>query len=188
MNVEGMITHKTAVILANADSTVVQRLSEYANNNWYKVERVFEHRDTVDACRRYCVEHHIDAILVESLNVLGSTLSEVRQLLRDCDLSHINIYCLREDIAVRNHMTGERTQLIKVLEACAMFSAPDKEQPRPRRGRQVGYRKADEVKREEYADVLQHIQDTELSDRAISRITGCSASTVRRLRAEYSVT
>lgn len=179
-----MIRHKTAVLLVLSNNNVVQRLSEYANNNWYMVDRMFEfdRGDDLDACITYCVETHIDAMLVESLTTLGDSIGEVLQAIRDCDEKHINIYSLREDISIRNRLTDERTSLIKVLVTCKQLM-PDVARPR---GRQLGYRKSAEVKREEYSDALRHIEEGRLSDRAIARLCGCGASTVRRLRDDFT--
>lgn len=99
-----------AVIYARVSSTndrqstdrQVTDLTNYANANGYELVKSFEEyisgakknegRPVLCECLDYCIENHIDSLLISELSRLGRNVDEVLANVKRCKDNSLNIY------------------------------------------------------------------------------------------------
>lgn len=211
---------KTAVIYARVSSVgdrqnterQVRDLTEYARVNGYEVKEVFEEhisgavkneeRTVLSECLTYCVDKHIDALLVSELSRLGRTCDEVLAIVKFAKerQNHLNIYFQKEGLSLFNADGTKNpflTIFISVLGTCAEMERDSIKfrlnsgrkryvDNGGRLGRKVGYRKSADKKKEEYACAIKLLKQG-YSVRKTAKLSDTSVSTVTRLKREFAL-
>lgn len=109
---------KTAVIYARVSSTndrqstdrQVTDLTEYAKRNDMEVMAIYsehisgavknEDRPVLCECLDYCINDHIDILLISEMSRLGRNVDEVLANVKRCKENHLNIYFQKENISI----------------------------------------------------------------------------------------
>lgn len=188
----------------------VKDLKEYASKNSMEVSHIFEEhisgakknkdRVILTECLDYCIENHIDILLISELSRLGRNVDEVLANVRYCKEHHLNIYLQKENLSIYDQDGNENpflTIMIAVLGTCAQM---ERENIRFRLesgrkqyvdnggklGRKTGYRKSKEDKKEQYKEVLKLLKGG-YPVRKVVVLTNVSESTVMRLKKEFAL-
>lgn len=207
-----------AVIYARVSSTgdrqsterQVSDLSAYAERNDYAVGKVFqehisgakrnEERPVLCECLDYCINEHIDCLLISELSRLGRNVDEVLANVKRCKDAHLNIYFQKENLSIFQPDGSKNPFLnifISVLGTCAELER-ENIQYRLNSGRRIyiekggilgrkpGSVKTTEKKEQEYKDVLAYLRKG-YGVRVTSKLTDVSESTVGRLKKEFGI-
>lgn len=207
-----------AVIYARVSSTgdrqsterQVLDLSAYAERNDYAVVKVFqehisgakrnEERPVLCECLDYCINEHIDCLLISELSRLGRNVDEVLANVKRCKDAHLNIYFQKENLSIFQPDGSKNPFLnifISVLGTCAELER-ENIQYRLNSGRRIyiekggtlgrkpGSVKTTEKKEQEYKDVLTYLRKG-YGVRVTSKLTNVSESTVGRLKKEFGI-
>lgn len=213
-----MENKKTAVIYARVSSVgdrqnterQVRDLTEYAQANNYQVKKGFEEhisgavknesRVILSECLSYCIDNHIDTLLVSELSRLGRNVDEVLATVKFAKDNHLSIYFQKEGLSLFNADGTKNpflTIFISVLGTCAELERDSIKfrlnsgrkryiDAGGRLGRKVGYRKPANAKLEEYKEALKLLRQG-YSIRKTAKLSDTSVSTVARLKREFSL-
>jgi len=205
-----------AVIYARVSSTndrqstdrQVTDLTNYANANGYELVKSFEEyisgakkneeRPVLCECLDYCIENHIDSLLISELSRLGRNVDEVLANVKRCKDNSLNIYFQKENLSIFQPDGTKNPFLnifISVLGTCAEMERENIKfrlnSGRERYianggklGRKVGSTKSVEAKKEEYKKVLKELKSG-TSVRKTAKLCDVSVSTVQRLKKEF---
>lgn len=186
-------------------SRQVQDLQDYADRNYFKVEKVFEehlsgltklsHREILAAALTYAKEHHIHTILCTELSRMGRS-DDVLYIVKECKDHHINIFFQKENINIFQE-DGTPSPILNILISCLIFSSQTELEcikSRLQSGRnrwlkaggKPGKPKGSGVKDKtqlasEYRSVIKHLKAGQ-SIRNTSKITGVSPATVQKVK------
>lgn len=190
-------------------------LTDYATTNGLNVQQTFEEhisgakrnseRAVLNDCFSFCQENGTDILLVSELSRLGRNVDEVLSSIRWCKENHLNIYLQKEGLHIYDRDGKENpylTIMIAVLGTAAQLERENiafRLQSGRRRyvernlaltgksglGRE-GYRKPKEQKAEEYKETLKLLRKG-YPYRKVSKLTGVSTSTVKRLKKEFGI-
>lgn len=207
-----------AIIYARVSSTgdrqsterQVLDLSTYAEHNAYSVVKVFqehisgakrnEERPILCECLDYCINEHIDCLLISELSRLGRNVDEVLANVKRCKDAHLNIYFQKENLSIFQPDGSKNPFLnifISVLGTCAELER-ENIQYRLNSGRRIyiekggilgrkpGSVKTTDKKEQEYKDVLAYLRKG-YGVRVTSKLTDVSESTVGRLKKEFGI-
>lgn len=207
-----------AVIYARVSSTGDRQsterqesdLSAYAERNDYAVVKVFqehisgakrnEERPVLCECLDYCINEHVDCLLISELSRLGRNVDEVLANVKRCKDAHLNIYFQKENLSIFQPDGSKNPFLnifISVLGTCAELER-ENIQYRLNSGRRIyiekggtlgrkpGSVKTTEKKEQEYKDVLTYLRKG-YGVRVTSKLTNVSESTVGRLKKEFGI-
>ena len=185
-------------------------LRNYAEKNDFQVVKVFEEkisgakrneeREILLECVDYCIDNHIHTLLTSELSRVGRSTLQVLKTLDSLHTNGINVYIqnlglntLNNDKTI-NPMTSIITTVMSELYSIergniqyrlnsgrANYIAKG-----GKLGRNIGSTKSTEDKRDEYKEALALLRKG-YAIRNISKITGNSASTVQRLKKEFSL-
>jgi len=185
-------------------------LKSYAEKNDFQVVKVFEEkisggkrneeREILLECVDYCIDNHIHTLLTSELSRVGRSTLQVLKTLDSLHTNGINVYIqnlglntLNNDKTI-NPMTSIITTVMSELYSIergniqyrlnsgrANYIAKG-----GKLGRNIGSTKSTEDKRDEYKEALALLRKG-YAIRNISKITGNSASTVQRLKKEFSL-
>ena len=185
-------------------------LKSYAEKNDFQVVKVFEEkisggkrneeREILLECVDYCIDNHIHTLLTSELSRVGRSTLQVLKTLDSLHTNGINVYIqnlglntLNNDKTI-NPMTSIITTVMSELYSIergniqyrlnsgrANFIAKG-----GKLGRNIGSTKSTEDKRDEYKEALALLRKG-YAIRNIAKITGDSASTVQRLKKEFSL-
>ena len=185
-------------------------LQKYADNNQISVVKVFEEhisgvkkneeRPVLCECLNYCVENKIDLLLISELSRLGRNVDEVLANVRFCKDNNLNIYFQKEGLSIFQADGTKNPFLnifISVLGTCAemerdnikfrLISGRNKYiADGGKLGRKIGYRKSLEKKETEYKAVIRELKKG-TSVRRTAKLCDVSASTVQRIKKEFSI-
>lgn len=191
-------------------------LTNYANRNAMIICKTFEEhisgakknheRPVLQECLTFCVEEKIDMLLLSELSRLGRNVDEVLANIRFAKENRLNVYFQKEGISIYGNDGKENpylTIMIAVLGTCAQMEREnihyrlqsgrkvyvDKNLAATGKsglGRKEGYRKPVETKKEEYKEVLKLLRSG-YPIRKVAKLTEVSASTVKRLKKEFSI-
>lgn len=207
-----------AVIYARVSSTgdrqsterQVSDLSAYAERNDYAVIKVFqehisgakrnEERPVLCECLDYCINEHIDCLLISELSRLGRNVDEVLANVKRCKDAHLNIYFQKENLSIFQPDGSKNSFLnifISVLGTCAELERENIQyrlnsgrrlyiEKGGTLGRKPGSVKTTEKKEKEYKDVLAYLRKG-YGVRVTSKLTNVSESTVGRLKKEFAI-
>lgn len=185
-------------------------LQKYADNNNINIVKVFEEhisgakrneeRPVLCECLNYCVENGTDTLLISELSRLGRNVDEVLANVRYCKDSHLNIFFQKEGLSIFQADGTKNPFLnifISVLGTCAEMERENIKfrlnsgrnkyiAEGGKLGRKIGYRKPLEKKETEYKSVIRELKKG-TSIRRTAKLCDVSASTVQRIKKEFSI-
>ena len=151
-------------------------------------------------CLDFCIDNHIDTLLISELSSLGRNVDEVLANVKRCKDNNLNIYFQKENLSVFQPDGTKNPFLnifISVLGTCAEMERENIKfrlnSGRERYianggklGRKVGSTKSEETKKEEYKKVLKELRNG-TSVRKTAKLCDVSVSTVQRLKKEFGL-
>lgn len=185
-------------------------LQKYAENNNISIVKVYEEhisgakrneeRPILCECLSYCVENKIDLLLISELSRLGRNVDEVLANVRFCKDNNLNIFFQKEGLSIFQADGTKNPFLnifISVLGTCAEMERENIKfrlnsgrskyiAEGGKLGRKVGYRKPTEKKEIEYKNVIKELKKG-TSVRRTAKLCDVSASTVQRIKKEFSI-
>lgn len=216
-----MAEYKSAIIWSRTSSSgalegrqsttrQVQDLQDYADRNYFKVEKVFEehlsgltklsHREILAAALTYAKEHHINTILCTELSRMGRS-DDVLYIVKECRDHNINIYFQKENMNIFQE-NGEPSPILNILISCLIFSSQTELECIKSRlssgrerwlqsGGKPGKPKGSGVKTKaqlasEYKSVIKNLKAGQ-SIRNTSKITGVSPCTIIKVKRAFGL-
>lgn len=202
-----------AVIYARVSSTTdrqdttrqVKDLTTYANNNALNVVKTFEEhvsgakgvkeRPVLAECLRFCVDNHIDCLLLSELSRLGRNVDDVLANVRFCTDHRLNVYFQKEQLSIFDQSGNKHPFLaimIAVLGTCAEMERENikfrlnsgRERAKAngvKMGRPVGATKSDEQLLKDHAKVVALLKQG-VSIRVIAQSLNVSTTTVQKVK------
>ena len=210
MNTACIFSRVSSLSDRQSNERQVVDLRNYAEKNDFQVVKVFEEkisggkrneeREILLECVDYCIDNHIHTLLTSELSRVGRSTLQVLKTLDSLHTNGINVYIqnlglntLNNDKTI-NPMTSIITTVMSELYSIergniqyrlnsgrANYIAKG-----GKLGRNIGSTKSTEDKRDEYKEALALLRKG-YAIRNISKITGNSASTVQRLKKEFSL-
>lgn len=184
----------------------VEDLQTYADSNHIQVVKVFQEHQSGGRANKdrpllleafsYCLENHIDTILISELSRLGRRCDEVLESIKFLKDHHINCYFLKEQLSIFSPNGKENPYLTIMcavlgtaaeLEKEAIYYRLNSGRDRYiRLGGKLGKPKGAGVKtremmKEEYRSVIKNLKAGQ-SIRNTSKITGVSPATVLKVK------
>ena len=159
-----------------------------------------EERRVLCECLDFCIDNHIDTLLISELSRLGRNVDEVLANVKRCKDNNLNIYFQKENLSIFQPDGTKNPFLnifISVLGTCAEMERENIKfrlnSGRERYianggklGRKVGSTKSEETKKEEYKKVLKELRNG-TSVRKTAKLCDVSVSTVQRLKKEFGL-
>lgn len=159
-----------------------------------------EERPVLCECLDFCIDNHIDTLLISELSRLGRNVDEVLANVKRCKDNNLNIYFQKENLSIFQPDGTKNPFLnifISVLGTCAEMERESIKfrlnSGRERYianggklGRKVGSTKSEETKKEEYKKVLKELRNG-TSVRKTAKLCDVSVSTVQRLKKEFGL-
>ena len=159
-----------------------------------------EQRPVLCECLDFCIDNHIDTLLISELSRLGRNVDEVLANVKRCKDNNLNIYFQKENLSIFQPDGTKNPFLnifISVLGTCAEMERESIKfrlnSGRERYianggklGRKVGSTKSEETKKEEYKKVLKELRNG-TSVRKTAKLCDVSVSTVQRLKKEFGL-
>lgn len=202
-----------AVIYARVSSTTdrqdttrqVKDLTTYANNNALNVVKTFEEhvsgakgvkeRPVLAECLRFCVDNHIDCLLLSELSRLGRNVDDVLANVRFCTDHRLNVYFQKEQLSIFDQSGNKHPFLaimIAVLGTCAEMERENikfrlnsgRERAKAngvKMGRPVGATKSDEQLLKDHAKVVALLKQG-VSIRVVAQSLNVSTTTVQKVK------
>lgn len=189
----------------------VEDLKAYSDANHIKVIKTFEEhisggksnkdRPLLQEAFTFCLDNHIDIILISELSRLGRKCDEILESIKFLKDHHINCYFLKEQLSIFSP-DGKENPYLTIM--CAVLgTAAELEREtiyyRLKSGRDKYIRdggrlgkpkgagmKTKEQMSTEYKSVIKHLKAGQ-SVRNTAKITGVSPSTVQRVKKEFSL-
>lgn len=186
----------------------VEDLKSYAIKNELDVVGVYEEkisgakrneeRPELMACLEYCIINKVSTLLISEMSRLGRNVWELQETIKRCVDNGLNVYFQKEGISLLDS-NGKPSLItpimVSVLGVCAEMERENIKfrlnsgrakyiSDGGKLGRKVGYRKSDEQKKEQYAEVLRDLRRGK-SMRDIAKLYDVSLSTVQRLKKEF---
>lgn len=189
----------------------VEDLQHYAMTNHLEVIKTYEEhisggkankdRPLLQEALNFCMENHIDTILISELSRLGRRCDEILETIKFLKDHRINCYFLKEQLSIFS-ADGKENPYLTIM--CAVLgTAAELERETIyyrlssgrdkyiRDGGKLGKPKGAGVKTKdqlatEYKSVLKNLKAGQ-SVRNTSKITGVSPSTVQRLKKEFEL-
>lgn len=159
-----------------------------------------EERPVLCECLDFCIDNHIDTLLISELSRLGRNVDEVLANVKRCKDNNLNIYFQKENLSIFQPDGTKNPFLnifISVLGTCAEMERESIKfrlnSGRERYianggklGRKVGSTKSEETKKEEYKKVLKELRNG-TSVRKTAKLCDVPVSTVQRLKKEFGL-
>lgn len=188
----------------------VADLTNYASSNGLKVLNVYEEhisgakrnaeRAVLTECIDYAVTNGVEVVLFSELSRCGRAVWEVLDTIRTLKDNGINAYFQKEGLSLFGTDGKENPYLavmVSVLGVCAQLERENITYrlnsgrakyiaDGGKLGRKVGSVKTKEQKQEEYAKVIRSLRAGK-SVRDTAAICGVSASTVQRIKKEFTI-
>lgn len=206
-----------AVIYARVSSTndrqstdrQVIDLTNYANNNGIELVKVYEEhisgakkneeRPVLCECLDFCIDNHIDTLLISELSRLGRNVDEVLANVKRCKDNSLNIYFQKENLSIFQPDGTKNPFLnifISVLGTCAEMERENIKfrlnsgreryiENGGRVGRKKGSVKSRETKEKEYKDVIICLRKG-YTIRDTARLCNVGLSTIQRVKKEFA--
>lgn len=191
----------------NTDRQIVD-LKAYAQYAKLEVVKIFEEhisgakknneRAILVEAVEYCMNEHIDMLLVSELSRLGRNAFEVLEVVKKLVDSQINLFMQKEQLLLLDK-DGKPSMfapiMIATLSTCAQLERENIKfrlnsgrqlyiERGGKLGRKQGSVKSIETKKEEYKDVISFLKKG-ISVRNVAKLSGKSVSTVQRIRNEF---
>ena len=186
----------------------IQDLKILADQRNYEVEKIFEEhisgakknseRPVLNECLYYCFSNNITILLISELSRLGRNVDEVLKNVMLCKEKKLNVYFQKENLSIFDDSGKEHPFLTIFIAILGTVSQMERENIKFRLnsgrelykrnggklGRKVGYRKSEEVKREQYKGVIKLLKKG-YSVRSIAKLENVGISTVMRIKKEF---
>lgn len=191
----------------NTDRQIVD-LKAYAQYTKLEVVKIFEEhisgakknneRAILVEAVEYCMNEHIDMLLVSELSRLGRNAFEVLEVVKKLVDSQINLFMQKEQLLLLDK-DGKPSMfapiMIATLSTCAQLERENIKfrlnsgrqlyiERGGKLGRKQGSVKPRDKKKEEYKDVISYLRKG-FSIRNVSKLTGRGVSTVQRIKKEF---
>lgn len=191
----------------NTDRQIVD-LKAYAQYAKLEVVKIFEEhisgakknneRPILVEAVEYCMNEHIDMLLVSELSRLGRNAFEVLEVVKKLVDSQINLFMQKEQLLLLDK-DGKPSMfapiMIATLSTCAQLERENIKfrlnsgrqlyiERGGKLGRKQGSVKPRDKKKEEYKDVISYLRKG-FSIRNVSKQTGRGVSTVQRIKKEF---
>lgn len=191
----------------NTDRQIVD-LKAYAQYAKLEVVKIFEEhisgakknneRPILVEAVEYCMNEHIDMLLVSELSRLGRNAFEVLEVVKKLVDSQINLFMQKEQLLLLDK-DGKPSMfapiMIATLSTCAQLERENIKfrlnsgrqlyiERGGKLGRKQGSVKPRDKKKEEYKDVISYLRKG-FSIRNVSKLTGRGVSTVQRIKKEF---
>ena len=188
----------------------ISDLSEYAAFQKLQISQIYEEkisgakknreRPVLIEAIEYCKENKVSFLLVSELSRLGRNAFEVLATVKDLIDSGINLYLQKEQLTLLDG-DGKPTLfapiMIATLSTCAQLERENIKfrlnsgrklyiEHGGKLGRKVGSIKTVEQKKEQYKDIISYLKRG-YSVRTIAKLTNKGASTVQRIKKEFSL-
>ena len=188
----------------------ISDLSEYAAFQKLQISQIYEEkisgakknreRPVLIEAIEYCKENKVSFLLVSELSRLGRNAFEVLATVKDLIDSGINLYLQKEQLTLLDG-DGKPTLfapiMIATLSTCAQLERENIKfrlnsgrklyiEHGGKLGRKVGSIKTIEQKKEQYKDIISYLKRG-YSVRTIAKLTNKGASTVQRIKKEFSL-
>ena len=174
----------------------------------YKIEKIYEEhisgakknseRPILSECLRYCFSKNIKILLISELSRLGRNVDEVLKNVMLCKEKKLNVYFQKESLSIFDDQGKEHPFLTIFIAILGTVSQMERENIKfrlnsgrelykrngGRLGRKVGYRKPEEVKKEQYQGVIKLLKKG-YSVRSIAKIEEVGVSTVMRVKKQF---
>jgi len=210
MNTACIFSRVSSLSDRQSNERQVVDLRNYAEKNDFQVVKVFEEkisggkrneeREILLECIDYCIDNKIHSLLTSELSRVGRSTLQVLKTLDALHSNGINVFIqnlglntLNNDKTI-NPMTSIITTVMSELYSIERGNIQYRLNSGRanyiskggKLGRNVGSTKSTEDKREEYKETLALLRKG-YAIRNIAKITGDSASTVQRLKKEFSL-
>ena len=188
----------------------ISDLSEYAAFQKLQISQIYEEkisgakknreRPVLMEAIEYCKENKVSFLLVSELSRLGRNAFEVLATVKDLIDSGINLYLQKEQLTLLDG-DGKPTLfapiMIATLSTCAQLERENIKfrlnsgrklyiEHGGKLGRKVGSIKTIEQKKEQYKDIISYLKRG-YSVRTTAKLTNKGASTVQRIKKEFSL-
>lgn len=189
----------------------VEDLKSYASSNRLSVLHIYEEhisggksnkdRPILQQALSFCLDNHIDIILVSELSRLGRKCDEILETIKFLKDHHINCYFQKEQLSIFDS-TGKENPYLTIM--CAVlgtaaqierdsisFRLKSGRDKYIREGGKIGKPKGSGVKTRaqletEYKSVIRNLRSGQ-SVRNTAKITGVSQSTVQRVKKAFGL-
>ena len=179
--------------------------TQHANNNALNVVKTFEEhvsgakgvkeRPVLAECLQFCIDNHIDCLLLSELSRLGRNVDDVLANVRFCTDHHLNVYFQKEQLSIFDQSGNKHPFLaimIAVLGTCAEMERDNikfrlnsgRERAKAngvKMGRPVGATKSDDQLLKDHAKVVALLKQG-VSIRVIAQSLNVSTTTVQKVK------
>lgn len=183
----------------------VDDLTKYANNNALNVVKTFEEhvsgakgvdeRPVLAECLQFCIDNHIDCLLLSELSRLGRNVWNVLDNIKWCRDHHLNVFFQKESLTIYD-ADGQESKLLPIMvSVLGMVAETERENIKFRlnsgrerakangvkMGRPVGATKSDDQLLKDHAKVVALLKQG-VSIRVIAQSLNVSTTTVQKVK------
>ena len=183
----------------------VKDLTTYANNNALNVVKTFEEhvsgakgvdeRPVLAECLQFCIDNHIDCLLLSELSRLGRNVWNVLDNIKWCRDHHLNVFFQKESLTIYD-ADGQESKLLPIMvSVLGMVAETERENIKFRlnsgrerakangvkMGRPVGATKSDDQLLKDHAKVVALLKQG-VSIRVIAQSLNVSTTTVQKVK------
>ena len=183
----------------------VDDLTKYANNNALNVVKTFEEhvsgakgvdeRPVLAECLQFCIDNHIDCLLLSELSRLGRNVWNVLDNIKWCRDHHLNVFFQKESLTIYD-ADGQESKLLPIMvSVLGMVAETERENIKFRlnsgrerakangvkMGRPVGATKSDEQLLKDHAKVVALLKQG-VSIRVVAQSLNVSTTTVQKVK------
>lgn len=187
----------------------VEDLTQYVDSMGYNLQKVYEEhisgarknneREVFSMCIDYCITNKVDFLCVSELSRLGRDAFQILSVIQQLINAGVNVYMQKEQFTLLDK-DGKPSvfapMMIAALGTCAQLERENIQfrlnsgraiyiKKGGKLGRKVGYRKPQDQKLNEYAEVIKLINKKTYTLAQISKLTDVSISTVQRVKKEF---
>ena len=189
----------------------MEELQHYADTNHIQVIKTYEEhqsggkankdRPLLQEAFSFCLDNHIDIILISELSRLGRRCDEILESIKFLKDHHINCYFLKEQLSIFSSCGKENPYLTIMCAVLGTAAELEREAIKYRLnsgrekfirdGGKLGKPKGSGIKTKdqmavEYRSVIKHLKAGQ-SIRNTSKITGVSPATVQKVKREFNL-
>lgn len=183
----------------------VDDLTKYANGNALNVVKTFEEhvsgakgvdeRPVLAECLQFCIDNHIDCLLLSELSRLGRNVWNVLDNIKWCRDHHLNVFFQKESLTIYD-ADGQESKLLPIMvSVLGMVAETERENIKFRlnsgrerakangvkMGRPVGATKSDDQLLKDHAKVVALLKQG-VSIRVIAQSLNVSTTTVQKVK------
>lgn len=183
----------------------VDDLTKYAKGNALNVVKTFEEhvsgakgvdeRPVLAECLQFCIDNHIDCLLLSELSRLGRNVWNVLDNIKWCRDHHLNVFFQKESLTIYD-ADGQESKLLPIMvSVLGMVAETERENIKFRlnsgrerakangvkMGRPVGATKSDEQLLKDHAKVVALLKQG-VSIRVVAQSLNVSTTTVQKVK------